>query len=346
MTEINFYQDLKPDFLKINNDPIVGFLNYRIYNTLPENKKKKIDCDRGPSAKSIYEQCNWASGSNLDFVDPDIINSYWTILRGSIEFSFCKYFSMEDSEYTEDEKALKYQFLLLFGGIGQKSCPACWHKERDKRSRGYSFGKLKEYLDGNPQLYGFDKLGDYSTEFRNRNSVGEYKLDAERYQWVIDNLNNIKTIIDEVTESEHFFCELKEMAKLTHTPGNLMILPKGLNRGKMQSAGDYFDLTLMSMKIILGSELFAGFVERYCLEDYIKDGEPIAFWSGHSFNNVRLTSKKNFTEDENKLLEKKTIYDVYLDRSYSFLVTVNNMIKQRGKRLENKYGEKLGIREE
>ena len=110
---------------------------------------------------------------------------------------------------------------------------------------------------------------------------------------IIDNYNLFK-LNDELTSI------FTEFAKLTHTIGNLTLVPNRYNTLRNSNVKDYFDLTLEKVKkegwksfnkkgkdenlkeILEWQKDFMGQIEKYCLQDYVdKDGNVIPLYKGH-----------------------------------------------------------------
>lgn len=124
LEELEIGYDLKEEFNKreelYNKDEknhIIKFLKYRIYT-------KDIDCDRADINQisgKVYTHL-WLGGKEnlLECVDGEILNSFWTTFRKTIELSFEEYYSKTDECYSQEELTLKYEFVLLFGGLRKK----------------------------------------------------------------------------------------------------------------------------------------------------------------------------------------------------------------------------------
>jgi len=145
--------------------------------------------------------------------------------------------------------------------------------------------------------------------FKKIGSKQQYQL---RYEWLLtDNVfNHYKDINNKP--------EVKRFATLTHTIGNMTLLPKGYNAGRAKSTKDYWDLTLISLQNFLESS-FDHFVTEYYMQDFTTD--TILFWEGHSFK-----------KPEPKSLSKEQIFEV--------IEKINERIEKRSKRIFNALLEK------
>ena len=115
----------------------------------------------------------------------------------------------------------------------------------------------------------------------------------EQISKIIDNYELFK-LNDELTNV------FTDFARLTHTIGNLTLVPNGYNTLRNSNVKDYFDLTLEKVKeegwksfnkkgkeedskeILKWQKDFMGQIEKYCLQDYVdKYGNIIPLYEGH-----------------------------------------------------------------
>ncbi|PIA86577.1 hypothetical protein [Streptococcus parauberis] len=74
--------------------------------------------------------------------------------------------------------------------------------------------------------------------------------------------------------------KLLSFARLTHSIGNIIVVPKGFNSGR--GANDYGDFALKSLKTFLDSfNAWEDYVTRFHLEPFIEGDFPISLWNGH-----------------------------------------------------------------
>lgn len=118
-------------------------------------------------------------------------------------------------------------------------------------------------------------------------------------------------------EKVHKNPNLMKFAELTHTIGNITIVPKGFNRSR--ASHDYWDFALESLRVFLASfNSWNNYVEIYCMQPFLKeDGELVSLWEGHLEGETPL------------LLQDK-------DMVNEFLVGVNKSIEVRGKNIIEK----------
>lgn len=314
LEELEIGYDLKEEFNKreelYNKDEknhIIKFLKYRIYT-------KDIDCDRADINQisgKVYTHL-WLGGKEnlLECVDGEILNSFWTTFRKTIELSFEEYYSKTDECYSQEELTLKYEFVLLFGGLRKKEYSIC--KVTNMNQLKNFFDILNEKEIDNSYIKMFLKSLLYNKNYNDEN----YKI--ERFKWILKNILQIEDIIRCVTRfmeghGKTFYEELLSFSKYYHNIGNISILMKGYNSGRALPTSDYLDLTLESMYYVLGEKSFREYIAKYYLEDYIQeDGKPKKFWEGHSFRQKEATN---------------------LSQIFEFLKIVNLNIKERDKKI-------------
>lgn len=121
----------------------------------------------------------------------------------------------------------------------------------------------------------------------------------------------------------HHHEELNTFAKLTHTIGNIMVVPKGFNRGR--GAFDYWDYAMIYLYDFLYSKnttIWKDFLKEYELQSYVEkypDNLTVKpFWSNHFKKNAPFYPKD--------------IQDIE-----TFLKTVNTNIEKRGLNILQRY---------
>lgn len=300
--------DLKEEFnqqeeiyKKNEQNAIKRFLRYRC-------TKKNFDCDRANinQITGIVYRDVWLNGvdDNLMCIEGDTLNSFWTTFKKSIILSFQNYFVKEDKEYASDEIKLKYEFVLVFGGLSRSSYPMYQLDSMYELKK--KFNHLSNEQINHSNIEHFLK----TLLFHKNYSDDIYK--QERFQWIYDHLEQIEEIMIYVN-GKTFYNELHEFAKLYHNIGNMIIQMKGYNCGRALPTLDYLDLTLESFYHVLGEEGFKLYIERYFLEDYVDDfGKPIKFWKEHSFQQKEVE---------------------HLSQIYEFLLIVNKNIKNREQKI-------------
>ena len=129
------------------------------------------------------------------------------------------------------------------------------------------------------------------------------KLLSERMDWLLT--DNVFQQYASINNHD----EVKRFATLTHTIGNMILLPKGYNKGRISFSKDYWDLTFLSLREFLGDS-FQNYVNDYYLQDFVE--KPIEYWEGHSIKKPLPQSTENV---------------------FVFLQTVNKKIEERGRRI-------------
>ncbi|WP_258076405.1 hypothetical protein [Enterococcus faecalis] len=128
----------------------------------------------------------------------------------------------------------------------------------------------------------------------------------EKYTWIDFLLYNN----DKFSEVYDKYPKLKDFAKLTHSIGNIIVVPKGFNTGR--GANDYGDFALESLKTFLDSfNAWEDYVTKFHLESFLNLDEnqsekysPISLWNGH-LEGKAGSFPKNKTEIE-EFLENVT----------------------------------------
>lgn len=116
--------------------------------------------------------------------------------------------------------------------------------------------------------------------------------------------------------------ELQRFAQLTHTIGNITLVPKGFNAGR--SCGDYWDYALRKMKAKMATESdWLQYVNKHEMQRYITlEGDVIPFWENH-FNVLTPTNTEEL---------------------FAFVALVNDGIEGRGKALIARYQNSENVR--
>lgn len=136
----------------------------------------------------------------------------------------------------------------------------------------------------------------------------------EKYTWIDFLLYNN----DKFGEVYDKYPKLKDFARLTHSIGNIIVVPKGFNTGR--GANDYGDFALKSLKNFLDTfNAWEDYVKKFHLEIFLNVDEnqienysPISLWIGHLDGKASSLPKN-----------KKEIDD--------FLENVTSSIKEREK---------------
>lgn len=183
-------------------------------------------------------------------------------------------------------------------------------------------------------------------------------------------LNDLKNIYDKLDQNMQI--ELEKLARLTHSIGNFIPMIRGYNTGRYPHTKDYFDLTLDTLKVFLSENGFKDVVERYQLDDYVKNSYDVKrLFEGHSFENplpgsgLELLNKDtneiakeqlkscikimncNIEKRQNRILDHKDIDDIFgkLNKVYNNKFKASDIIifeevKVDGNRLYLQYTDK------
>ena len=117
--------------------------------------------------------------------------------------------------------------------------------------------------------------------------------------------------------------ELQRFAQLTHTIGNIAIVPKGFNRRR--SCQDYWDFALLKLKAKMKKADWLQYVKNHEMQMYVTpEGDVIPFWENH-FNVLTPTNEEELFE---------------------FVTFVNNAIEERGKALIKRYQDTKNVRQD
>lgn len=108
--------------------------------------------------------------------------------------------------------------------------------------------------------------------------------------------------------------DLKTFAKLTHTIGNIDIVPKGFNVGRNNY--DYWDWGLQTLKESFSPSEWKKYIDNHELNDYVDNYDVIPFWENH------LDPSKIIPENSEDIIK--------------FLKKVNSNIENRGKNIVKK----------
>ncbi|NLP52034.1 hypothetical protein [Bacillus sp. RO1] len=156
-------------------------------------------------------------------------------------------------------------------------------------------------------------------DFNNVNNKNKKYL--LRYDWLLS-----ERVFNHYTEINNL-PEVKRFATLTHTLGNMTLLPKGYNVGRATPTKDYWDLTLISLQNFLGST-FDNFVTDYHMQDFTADA--IEFWEGHS---LEYPLPDSFDRNNVNKLNQAQKDEIVYKRILEFMQKVNVRIEKRSKRL-------------
>jgi hypothetical protein len=115
--------------------------------------------------------------------------------------------------------------------------------------------------------------------------------------------------------------ELQRFAQLTHTIGNITLVPKGFNRRR--SCQDYWDFALLKLKAKMTKADWLQYVKNHEMQMYVTpEGDVIPFWENH-FNVLTPTNEEELFE---------------------FVRKVNHGIEKRGKALIKRYQDTKNVR--
>ncbi|MGF1957592.1 hypothetical protein IGJ42_001489 [Enterococcus sp. DIV1067f] len=117
----------------------------------------------------------------------------------------------------------------------------------------------------------------------------------KKYTWIDFLLYNN----DKFIEVYKKYPKLKDFARLTHSIGNIIVVPKGFNRGR--GANDYGDFALKSLKTFLETfNAWEDYVTRFYLEPFLNVNEnqseknsPVSLWTGHLDGNAGSLPKSD-----------------------------------------------------
>lgn len=296
--------DLKEEFNKNEEIYSVEEKNAIVRFMMYKQSKLNIDCDRADKNQmsgQLYLKLWLNDEQQLKDIDGDIMNSFWTTWRRVLELCFEEYFIKNRVGISIQEEKLKYQFVLLFGGLRRQFNPICGVT---KQNLIYHFQNTANNENIDVFIQTLLKKKEYSDKAYNE----------VKYRWIIQNIEMIAEIIIEVA-GQDFYNLLEEFALLIHTKGNLIATFKGYNQGRSLVTLDYMDLTLKTIRSVLGENVFKDYVRRFFLEDYIdSDGNIKMFWEGHEFNRKQATNLREIR---------------------SFLEIVNQNIIKREKRMND-----------
>lgn len=126
-------------------------------------------------------------------------------------------------------------------------------------------------------------------------------------------------LVAKVREHKEIGPLLVEYARLTHTIGNFVLVPKCFNAGRVNKTSDYWDVSLRLLQLDknwLKGESFKEYVNTFFLWDYVDENYEVkSFFAGHCFENI----KPNTTEECVELLQ--TIMNAIVRRGY-FMVAM------------------------
>ncbi|MGG0717666.1 hypothetical protein ABE096_08720 [Robertmurraya massiliosenegalensis] len=132
-------------------------------------------------------------------------------------------------------------------------------------------------------------------------------------------------LVANVLENKEIGALLDIYAKLTHTIGNFVLVPRGFNRGRTSKTSDYWDLSLQviqSDKNWLQAETVKKYVNTFFLWDYVDENYEVRpFFAGHSLQN----KKPNTISECVEMLQ--AIKDAIVRRGYFIVAMLKVAIK-------------------
>lgn len=208
-------------------------------------------------------------------LDTDVMNSFWTTYKCLLQLNYPNVFTPEGSTRADNFEPLRK------------------HQGPLRAEIGYPPFDSPDYLEIDPK---------YLTYFRE--NYPQFIL-TERMIWpefLMQNFNQFERV--------HGNIELMRFARLTHTIGNIVVVPKGFN--SCRGGGDYWDLGLNELKLFLTTcGAWDAFLEKHYLRDYVDDDDQVkTFWQQH------LTERKL----------PQTAAEIE-----QFLVNINYAIEHRGR---------------
>ena len=277
--------------------PVLNIL--RAYNTQLYKDTSKDYVQSGKRGhveyyQSVQDIFGVVYGCAVD-VPKDIMHSFWHTYKFALQFYYPDYFRPNDDKLTTS-KPLSNSFITP--PISKKIPP---HKN--------------------------GTLGDeYETYYKNSNF--EFKDAAANVDWITFLIENYDRF-----ERVHDNPQFQEFARLTHTIGNVTIVPKGFNTTRGTYAYDYWDYALASLKDSLSTidgKLWRNYVTAYHYEEYVDtttDYAVLPLWPNHLTNQHFKTRY-----DADQLLIPQNEKQIQ-----TFLETVNKKIKNRGERILEMY---------
>lgn len=137
----------------------------------------------------------------------------------------------------------------------------------------------------------------------------------KKYTWnefLLDNFTKFERV--------HQDSQLKRFAELTHSIGNITVVPLGFNSGRSLSFKDYWDYSLEQLSIFLASfHSWESYVlHTYEMQPFLNEQyQPVALWKNH-------LKKDSFILPQN------------IEEINEYLVQVNQRIEKRGQRIVNR----------
>lgn len=303
MGNIRWDYDLKKDILgdDFNEEyHIINILNARKSDNHVENSKQVKDI-----YKVLFNQENQYK---------DIMNSFWNTYKCMLQIEYPLIFAPQ-KEINKSNVLKKDKDLIK--------------KLRDSKIVMQGRTPFSKYKDGPtfPQEFVDYYNNNFPLILENENDDKEkykynIKLDVSiNYKWIDFLLCNFDKF-----PLVHRHETLNHFAKLTHTIGNITVVPKGFNTGR--NAGDYWDYGMKYLYEFLNpisDNTWKSFIDKYELHEYVYDEIPhskahpiIPFWEGHLDPNAYATPQ------DIKQIEK-------------FLSEVIPKIEKRGKKLIKRY---------
>lgn len=225
----------------------------------------------------------------------------WMNLRGHVETLavvdevFKAIFSDEDTTHKDVmhsfwntyKYALQLAYPSVFTGLRTYTVPHARRAPFVKKMNVWFVDKLK----ANTEAHGLELTYNCATW----------------YDFLIENFDKFPL----VNENE----ELQRFARLTHTIGNITLVPEGFNGGR--SCGDYWDYALRKIKTKMATESdWRQYVKNQEMQRYVTpEGDVIPLWENH-FNVLTPTNTEEL---------------------FAFVTFVNNGIEERGKALIERY---------
>lgn len=226
------------------------------------------------------------SGFNTEY--KDIMNSFWTTYKCYLQIMYPEIFMPEGTIKKEDENPLKSpqkkELILVTPNLqyppyNSKGCNIIHKKYLDYYKKNYSFLKVYEGMTW--------------------------------IRFLIENFD----VFSKVHNSE----ELKKFAVLTHTIGNIAIVPYGFNTGR--KFNDYWDMALKLLKNDLSFDEWKKFIDINFFNCYVDENY-----------NIKSYFK---TANKNRLYLPQGEEDII-----SFLKYSNFCIQIRGKNIINELNKK------
>ena len=222
----------------------------------------------------------------------DIMNSFWTTYKCYLQIIYPEIFTPEGTIKDGDEVPLKIpqKSELSSLTINMKYSPFKYNKDN---------GRIhKKYLAYYKENYSFLKV-------------------YEGMTWVEFLIENFE-VFSKVHNSE----ELKEFAVLTHTIGNIAIVPYGFNTGR--KSNDYWDMGLKLLQKRLPSTEWETFINTNFFKCYVDENYNVKQY-------FKTTDKNNSYLPQNE------------EEIISFLKNINFCIETRGKEMMKELSQKETI---